>query len=429
MRKLLVGMGITGLETARFLLREGEPFDCYDDQKSAAELQQELGTHQITLYDKAEQLDLADYELLIVSPGLRQDHPLLQGARTEGLEILAGVEYAYRQQNGIIVAITGSNGKSTTASLIHHLLEEAGRRTSLCGNIGVPLIACVDREPEHIYVLELSSFQLENVKRFRPQVGLLLNLTPDHLDWHGSLEAYQSAKLRLFAQQQPDDLALVPPAYLGKVPGQGRQRAVPSARIREEDGNLQVGATYQVASCQLGLLGKHNRENALYACAVAEHLGLSAQQVAASLATFRGLEHRMERVGSYQGRLWINDSKATNLHAAQAAVDAIEQPFVLIMGGNDKGERFSTLRLDRNKLKALVVYGETAPIIMKDLSHYQPVHEHDFKDATHRAHQLAGEGDAVLLAPACASFDQFKNFTKRGTVFKELFSEMVAEQQ
>ncbi len=423
MKKLVFGMGVTGQEVARYLRRKGIAFDCYDDKKRTADLVEALGFDGFQCFDTAEAPNLSEYDELISSPGPRQDHPLLLRAHAAGVAVVAEVEFAFRQQCGTIVGITGSNGKSTTTSLIHHLLAQAGRRASLCGNIGVPLIARVDDDPTHIYVVELSSFQLENTVDFRAQVALLLNISPDHLDWHGGFAGYERAKLKIFQNQSAADLAVVPPEYAGRVPGQGQQRIVPSAQCREEEGVLRVGANFALPSACIPLLGRHNHANVLFACAAVAFLGMSADEVAAVLPSFKGLEHRMEPVGTYQGRLWINDSKATNGHACQAAVDALDQPYVLVMGGSDKGERFGALDLTRNPPRAIVAYGQTAPMILEDLASYGPEHVHLFREAVLRAHQLAEPGWAVLLSPACASFDQFDNYGHRGRVFRALFKE------
>lgn len=423
MKKLVFGMGVTGQELARYLRRKQIPFDCYDDKKTHAQLVEALGFDEFQCFTDSGAPVMAEYDALISSPGPRQDHPLLVRARAANLPILAEVEFAYTQQCGKIVGITGSNGKSTTTSLIHHLLEQSGRRASLCGNIGVPLIAKVDDDPQHIYVIELSSFQLENVVNFRANVALLLNVSPDHIDWHGGFEGYERAKLNIFKNQHADDLAIVPPEYAGRVPGQAQQRVVPSETCYERDGHLCIGAEFSLPSSTIPLLGRHNHANVLFSCAAVSFLGMSDAEVAQVLPSFKGLEHRMQPVGTHEGRLWINDSKATNGHACQAAVDALDQPYVLIMGGSDKGERFRDLRLDKNPPKAIVAYGQTAPMIVEDLASYAPERVHLFRDAVLRAHQLAQPGWAVLLSPACASFDQFDNYGHRGRVFRDLFKE------
>lgn len=423
MKKLILGMGITGTALGRYMHQHGIPFDCFDDGKDHDGISQALGTSEYDLFNDAEQVDVGRYDTLVVSPGPRPDHPMVVKAREAGLPIEAEVEFAFARQRGRVIGITGSNGKSTTTSLIHHILAGAGKKVSLCGNIGVPLIARVDDDEDHIYVLELSSFQLENVSNFRPDIGLLLNISPDHLDWHGGFEGYEAAKLRLFAQQQTEDLAVIPPEYADKIPGKGKRLCVPSEAIRDTSAELCVADDFRLPISSIPILGKHNRANTLFACAVAHHLGVPAATVSKVLPDFNGLEHRMEVVGTWQGRLWINDTKATNVHAAQAAVDALDQPYVLILGGCDKGERFKHLSLTDNPPLAIVAYGETAPKIIEDLQPRPIEHVHLFKDAVLRGHELAGEGAALLLAPACASFDQFENFAMRGKVFKQIFKE------
>ncbi len=421
MKFLIAGMGITGRETARFLQKHGIAFDTYDDRKDKVELVRELGHDRFAHHSAPGELQA--YDEIIVSPGLAWDHPLLRIARSRGLRLSAEVELAFRHARGKIIAVTGSNGKSTTVSLIHHLLHENGFNTSLCGNIGVPFIARVSPDPAAVYVLEISSFQMEHVHEFRPHIGVLLNISPDHLDRHGNFETYAEAKRRLFANQKQEHLAIATPKEINHLPGKAARLAVPSEAARIEDGRLQVGSDFALDAALIPLLGKHNLVNALFACVVVRELGLSDRRAARAIPSYKGLEHRMELVGKLEQRLWINDTKATNVHATQAAVDSLTQPYVLILGGCDKGERFSKLGFTNIRPKAVVAYGETAPLICKDLAALHPIHIHRFEDACLKAHALASPGEAVLLAPACASFDQFDNFGVRGKVFKHIFRE------
>jgi len=421
MRTLVIGMGITGQALVRFLQERGEPFDTFDDGKLRHELDLEASVNH---FNHVDSVDPSQYDRALVSPGLPRDHAVTQALIASGAPVLSEIELAFVHAPGKVIAVTGSNGKSTTASLIHHLLAGAGLKSSLCGNIGKPFISCIDDDPDHHYVVEVSSFQLEHVISFRPAIGLLLNISPDHLVWHGGFEAYEAAKLRLFARQQPDDLALICSDYLERIPGQATKRPMPGPGASIIDGELDLGDTYRVALNRLPLLGKHNHSNALFACAVAKQFGVSAQTVTALLPSFKGLEHRMERVGELDGRLWINDTKATNVQACQAVADAMEQPYVLILGGCDKGESYSDLDFSMRPPRHIVAYGETAEQICMDLAHLAPRRVHLFRDACVTAQEIANPGDVVLLAPACASFDQFDNFAQRGRVFKRIFAEL-----
>jgi len=412
MKSLIAGMGITGRAVGRFLSGRGERFDTFDDTKSSTEFI--VGTHFLEVAD----LSLSDYDRVLVSPGLPPHHPLLMEARHAGVPIVTEIELAWRLARGPVIAVTGSNGKSTTASLIHYLLSAHGWRASLCGNIGTPFIDCVDDDPKHYYVLEVSSFQLTYVDAFNPNVGVLLNISPDHLDWHGGFENYRDAKLRLFARQGPDRLAIVDRELAAQLPPGPRVIAVPGPEATLDGQTLIVGKGFSVPLEKIPLLGRHNQENVLFACVAVASLGVPDTSVAASLPGFKGLEHRMERVGTVAGRLWINDSKATNVHACQAAVRSMDMPYVLIMGGCDKGERFDSLGFGDRPPRAIVAYGATAPAIVEDLARFKPEQVHLFRDACLRAQALAAPGEAVLLSPACASLDQFDNFGQRCKGFR-----------
>lgn len=426
MRRLIVGMGRSGQAVARHLDKDSGFYDTYDENMTSVSLLQALGHHTFRHFSKVEDVPRRSYDQVVVSPGVPSDHPLLVKLARSGSEILGEVEFAYRKCKGRIVAVTGSNGKSTTVSLIHHILERNGLPSKLCGNIGVPFTACLDPDPATIYVLEVSSFQLEQIHSFAPEVGMLLNIAPDHLDRHGNFEAYRDAKLSLFRYQSTDQWAVFPKDFPVFPPGQGRRIQIPGDFAQWQDEILSIGSNFRLLRSHLNLLGGHNDMNALYACLAAVYFGLSAKQVTQAMKDFRGLPHRLERLGECKGRLWINDSKATNVHATQAAVAAMRQPYVLILGGCDKGERFSELELDQNPPKAIVAYGETGPVICEDLAWAKPHLVPSFEEACIQAHQLAGAGDAVLLAPACASFDQFKSFTHRGEAFRHLFQQLGA---
>lgn len=422
MRYLVAGMGVTGQAVARFLNQRNLPFDTYDDRKANVA---ELGsTHGTRHFRHITNLPFAEYGEIIVSPGLGVQHPLILAAHAAGRSIISEIGFAFRHLKGRVVAVTGTNGKSTTVSLIHHLLSACKVPSALCGNIGLPLIACVDEgDEETVFVVEVSSFQLEHPGAFRPDIAMLLNISPDHLDRHGSFTAYKDAKLRLFANQGETDLALADASWLAQVPGDGEKMAVPGELIRMDGGAFCVGTAFRVPLERLKLLGLHNRTNALFAMAALARLGVAADLVAEALPHFTGLEHRLETVGELAGRIWINDTKATNVHAAGAVIDAMERDYVLILGGYDKGEDFGALTFDREPV-ATVAYGDTAARIQAALPHLHIEIVPEFAAACRRAHQLAQPGQIVLLAPACASFDQFDNYTLRGHAFKALFREM-----
>jgi UDP-N-acetylmuramoylalanine--D-glutamate ligase len=424
---LVVGMGQTGLAVARFFKERQMAFATYDDRKSRDQVIAELG-FEVQHFEAGEMPRWHAVAKMIVSPGVALTHPMVQAAQAGEIPVLSEIELAFRHTRGRVVAITGSNGKSTTTALIHHLLVQAGHDVSLCGNIGIPFIEQVSEDDGHIHVVEVSSFQLEHVRDFRPEIGVLINIVPDHLDRHGSFEAYRDAKLRLFQAQGPHDLALIGTGIDAEIPGHARHWQVPGEVIQDSDAGIVINEHWTLESEYLPPVGSHLRSNVMFACAVVAYLGLSHDAVAPALATFEGLEHRFEKVGLLQEVLWINDSKATNVHAAQAALRTVDRPYVLILGGSDKDESFTELDFSMRLPRDIVVYGETAQRIMADLAS-QPVHHvHDFDEACRFAQKLAKPGDALLLAPACASFDQHDNFAARGRRFKALFEALGAEQ-
>lgn len=420
---LIVGMGMTGLAVAQFLKKSGMAFATYDDKKSKTAVCDGLG-FDVLHFQKPDQLRWHAISKVIVSPGFEMSHPILAAAIAGKIPIVSEIELAFRHTLGRVVAVTGTNGKSTTSTMIHHVLVNAGFEASLCGNIGSPFIAVVTENECHIHVVEVSSFQLEHVRDFRPEIGILLNVVPDHLDRHGSFEVYSATKLRLFQAQSTSDTALIGESVQGTIPGNGRQYHVPGPWALDREQGLQIGERVRISARKLPPSGSHLRSNMLFAAAVCARLGLSGDCIAEGLQTFEGLEHRFETVGTLGGVVWINDSKATNVHAAQAALRTIDRPFVLILGGYDKKEKFDSLDFTHRQARAIVAYGATAPQILRDLQAHQPHHVDDFDAAVRLAQQLAKPGDAVLLAPACSSFDQHENFAARGRRFKMLFHEM-----
>lgn len=425
MHTLIVGAGQSGLAVARHLDRQNQVFTIFDDRKTNSELAQALGRHKVGLINRLEDVKLDNYDRLVVSPGIAMSHPLILAAADEGITILSELELAFHAQNGTVVAVTGSNGKSTTVTVIDHLLRAGGFDSVLCGNIGTPFIEVVNQDPNRVYVVEVSSFQLEHVQEFKPKVGVILNVAPDHLDRHGSFEVYRDTKLKLFQRQDQNDHAFAAPELYPLLPGQGSKHQVPGPDAYLSGDHCTIGDDYTVSLATCPLMGSHNRGNLLFALAACRAVGLKAEAAESALADVKALEHRMEPVGEHQGRLWVNDSKATNVHACRAGLDALDRPYVLVLGGSDKGESFDGLNLAENRPKAIVAYGETASKIAADLQQ-AVIQVANFDEACRTAHRLAAHGDVVLLSPACASFDQFANFMARGRRFKELFQELVA---
>jgi UDP-N-acetylmuramoylalanine--D-glutamate ligase len=348
---------------------------------------------------------LDDVRTVVKSPGIRPSVELIRTARERGLTVAGELEIAWRLLPNAFIAVTGTNGKTTTTALLGDIHERAGLPYAVAGNIGTALSSLVGQiEPEAVVICECSSFQLADSLAFSPECAVLLNLEADHLDWHGSIAAYQEAKRRIFANQGPDDVAIVPSGYAGKF----------AARRIE----------YQpVAAAELRLLGRHNLENAGAARAAARARGVDEGAIAESLAQFAGVPHRLEQVAVIGGVTYVNDSKATNIASTLVALEALGHRVHVILGGDDaKGEDFGLLRDDvAARCRAAYLIGEAAPRLATDLAGTVPLVDCErLEVAVERASAAANAGEVVLLSPACASYDQFSNFEERGERFREL---------
>jgi UDP-N-acetylmuramoylalanine--D-glutamate ligase len=450
----VVGLARSGLAAARLCLREGARVTVTDRRTEAAlsealaplreaDVRRSLGGH--------DPVDFEQADLVVVSPGVPMDLPEIQAARRLGVPIWGEVELGWRfLPAGLpVVGITGTNGKSTTTALTGALLG-AHRPTFTGGNLGTPLCDHVlSGAPADAVVLELSSFQLEGVERFRASVAALLNVTPDHLDRYPGVDAYAAAKGRVFATQQPGDFAVANARDDRALSLAGATRgtrltfgfgpaAADAARCPDGD----PGPSGTPISVELGggrresyllrnvaLRGRHNRENAMAAILCARLAGAPPAVVQAGLDAFPGLPHRLERVAVGRGVEWVNDSKATNVDSTSVGLSAFPpgQPrVVLIMGGRGKGAPYAPLRpLFAGRVKALLTIGEDAPAVERELGGLAPTESCGTLDgAARRAADLSGPGDVVLLSPACASYDQFRNYEERGEAFRRLAAEL-----
>jgi UDP-N-acetylmuramoylalanine--D-glutamate ligase len=441
-RVLVVGLARTGLVSALFSAAYGAKVTATDERPipeiaDAAEKLRVAGV-KLELGGFVPQTFL-EQDLIVVSPGVPAKIAPLENARAKGIPVWSEIELAWRFLRGKLVAITGSNGKTTTTSLIAHILKTSNIPTLVGGNIGTPLLTLVETSVDtSVTVAEISSFQLETIDSFRPEIGVLLNLTPDHLDRHLTFEEYANAKMRMFENQLEKDIALLnadDPEVTKRMPAKpkifwfSRQKRVATGAFLRDDQIIfrHEGSEVELARlADIQLRGQHNIENVLASCAAAYLAGAVPAAIAAGVKSFRGVEHRLEFVAEISGVQYYNDSKATNVDAAVKAVEAFPGPLVVILGGRDKGSPYTPLRdLLRERARLALLIGESAEKIASDLGdtiHFE--NAGTLQQALHITAKHVQPGDTVLLAPACSSFDQFENYEHRGRVFKELVAQM-----
>ena len=435
MHTVVMGAGRSGLAAARFLASQGHPV-VLTDRRPAPDpaLETDLaergipgvwGDHPFSLLEGCGEL--------VISPGIPLTAPFVAEAISRGIRIVGEVELAHRairerKDGSRILAVTGTNGKSTTTDLVAHLLKSSGIPAFACGNLGTPMIEAVPAAPAGlVFALELSSYQLESIQSFHAEGAAFLNLTPDHLARHGTMETYRNTKLRIFERQGPDDLRVVPaahPEWWQDAPGNGR-----TARFGWTEceawcdglGALSLYGETLLHRAELQIPGDHNVENALAASLLARHAGASLQGIREGLKTYPGLAHRIAFCGERGGVKAYNDSKGTNVDATLTAIQALPGPLVVLLGGTDKGASYAPLREAlAGKLRRLIFLGEAIPQLTRDLGDLPHEVVPAFDEAVGAALALAQPGDQVLLSPACASFDQFDNFEQRGERFEAL---------
>ena len=427
-RDLVVGLGATGLSIARYLRRsdiDAAFFDTRAEPPGIDEVRE--------LYPDADVM-LGDLRMpsgigrVIASPGIPDTHPLLAGARKTRLEIISDIELFAREANAPYIAVTGSNGKSTVTTLLYHFCRAAGLDVRAGGNLGQPALDLLEGDAPDIYVLELSSFQLHRTHQLPADVSVLLNVSPDHLDWHSSESEYRETKYRIYREaksavvNRADPTAAERTRHLDTVLSFGMDEPLDGHYgLRVDDGMtyLARGETLLMSTEELALIGRHNQANALAAMAAGELAGIDVNSMLEVLCEFPGLEHRMQFVARSGSVDYVNDSKATNVGAAVASIDSIEGSLVLVAGGDGKGGDFAELGAAlENKLRAAVLIGKDAQAIADALDTVMPVYfATDMNDAVEQASRYAEAGDTVLLAPACASLDQYRNYEERGDAF------------
>jgi UDP-N-acetylmuramoylalanine--D-glutamate ligase len=433
-KKIVVaGFALTGQAVVEFLQdfqceiavsETGDPSAFAEAAAKYPNVKFEFGVHTPEMFMSA--------DLIVLSPGIPDTIPAIAAAKDAGIPIFAEIELAYRFLKGTLIAITGTNGKSTTTMLTGAMLKEGGKRSFLCGNIGTPLISfCKDSRAEDYYVAEISSFQLETIHQFRPHIAALINLAEDHLDRYPSVEPYYLAKMRIFENQQSNDFAVVnyDDPFLREHANEIQanrfwfsRKEVPPSGVFSKDGLIRVVAGMPVVNFNNGALkGVHNLENTLCAASMALLCGVTPKAMQKAVENFHALPHRMERVGEVEGVSYYDDSKATNVDAVVKSLESFPGNIFLIMGGKDKGCDYRILRdLVRERVKELLLIGEAADRISKELGDVRkPQLYQTLQEAVQQAAAQAKAGDVVLLSPACSSFDMFTNYAERGRVFRE----------
>ena len=438
-RVLVLGMAKSGLAAARFLAARGARV-LISDSRPASELTEESAQLRrsaiATEFGGHSPASFEEKDLIVISPGVPTNLPQLMQARERGVPVIGELELASRFLQGRVVAITGSNGKTTTTALTGEVIAAGQRKTLVGGNIGTPAISLVEEStPESFAVLEVSSFQLETIEHFHPFIAIVLNVTPDHLDRHGSMETYVAAKAQIFQNQTKRDFAVlnrddaICVAMAANVNAQvrwfSRREPADAGAFVRDDHIVWRDAQSERAIMPVGeirLKGAHNLENVLAAVAAGMLAGCDPEQIRRAVGRFKAVEHRLEFVGSAGGVDYYNDSKATNVDATIKALQSFPASIHLILGGKDKGSDYTLLApLLRERVKRVYTIGTAAEKIEQQISGAaEIVRAGTLAAAVKHASRAADPGDVVLLAPACASFDQFQNYEHRGRVFKDL---------
>jgi len=443
----VIGLGVSGAAAARLALAKGGKVYVSDSGTDTA-----VASRAADLRAAGAAVDLGGHDLdrmagaglVVVSPGIPANAPVLRSLAERGVRWISEPELAVRFYKGQLIAVTGTNGKTTTTLLIAHLLKEAGLRTAAGGNVGGGLapaasdLALLD-EPPDWYVLEMSSFQLAGVETFRPDIGVVTNLSPDHLDYYADVPSYYADKARLFRNAVAESRWVLPcgdaavEALAGDAPGRrfyfDGDRASGSSAWADDE-SLWVAADGRgeriVQRTELPLLGRHNVTNALAAALTARLAGVAVDRIGRGLRSATPLPHRLQPVAESRGVLWVNDSKATNVAATVSALASVDRPVILLLGGKDKGESFGPLASAMSgRVRHALAYGAAGPRIAREVGDATTLEllGTDFPAVVSRAAELARSGDMVLLSPACSSFDMFDSYEHRGSTFAALARE------
>ncbi len=432
----VIGMGNTGIATASFIFKNEGKITCYD-QKPVSEIKDIDGIKSnITIIDNWDGTTLDDYDLIIVSPGVPMALRGIQSAIGKGTEVISEIEFASRFTDKKIIGITGTNGKTTTVTLLGQILNNAGKKAGVGGNIGTPFIQLVDHDSEYeMYLLELSSYQLEGIVSFKPWIAGLLNITDDHLDRYRDINDYADAKFRIFMNQSVDDYAVINAEDKYTVKGKKNIKARPycfttSKKTRRgayhKNGEIiYVDGSGHKTTFKLNnpaLIGIHNVQNTMVCVIISKLLDIPDSTIQETIKSFKGLPHRIQFVADVNGVKYYDDSKATNVDAVVVALKTLSSPVILIMGGRDKEGDYSPLfPLIKEKVKLLIVMGEAKERITKAFKDIvKIISVNSMESAVDKAFHYAERGDIVLLSPACSSFDMFIDYKQRGDVFQSL---------
>lgn len=437
MNVLVMGAGVTGLAAIEALLPQAKHLAVYDEGGEAVEETLQSRFPGLQRYDPTNPPPLSQFDCLLKSPGISPDHPLLVSAEEVGLAIVSDAELAYRLfPDRQIAGITGTNGKTTTTALLCHIAS-AERTVHCLGNIGVGVLpAFFSGKPDDLYILELSSFQLTHSPTLRTSVCGILNITPDHINWHGSMDAYQQAKQSLLFHQTSGDTAVlnIDDPVIAQMAERAHSRVIPVSLQEKTEGFYKQGLQMMHNDRpffnleELRIPGVHNQQNALVAAAMARSLGISDAAIIEGLRSFPGVAHRIEYIGEKDGVLFYNDSKGTNVDASIKAIEALPAPIRLLAGGMDKKVSYQPLTQKlQGRVVKLYLYGETAELI-RDTAHGDGFTEtelfSDLSEATKAAFAESAAGDRILLSPASASWDMYPNFEARGDHFRAIANEL-----
>ncbi len=443
---LIVGAGKSGISTARFLKEKGAVVTI-NDIRSEAELGEALNsikTADITFVGGHHPKELfLSHDLIVVSPGVPHNTEPFNAAREKGIEVIGEMELAYRFISTPIIAITGTNGKTTTTTLIGEILKDSNISVFVGGNIGTPLIEYADDDSKKLVVLEVSSFQLETIKHFHPFGGIILNITPDHLDRYKDMEEYAETKMRLFEHQESFDFAVLnaddewimryKPAILSEIYLFSTKKKVKKGAFFDGKAITVIHPALKekevILTEEIRLKGIHNMENVMASVITALELGVTMETIRGTLNRFSGLRHRVEFVEEINGVSFYDDSKGTNVGAVEKALEGFSTPVVLILGGKEKGAGYTLLYNQIKRIvKAIVAIGEAKERIYKDLHNLKDIVMADtMEDAVRKAYSLCVKGETVLLSPACSSFDMFSGYAERGDKFVDAVKKLKEE--